>query len=457
MRILVLTLCAVLLSSCLAAQAGWRNDQSEGPWSARGHHNTFVLNDRIWILNGLARTLMNRSVWSSKDGVVWTEELDGTSERLPWDARHNAEAVVYNGKAWLFGGGGSSGGGAHSDVWSSSDGINWVEVASNPPWIERSMHSSVVFDNKMWLMGGHQSTTGYWGFNDVWYTTDGEDWTRTVPSDPSRIWPARFSHRSVVFNGRIWVLGGRFGGLHFNDVWSSADGVDWVEETSAAPWSPRVYFSTVVYEDRMWVIGGVNVNTFEHYGDAWSSSDGINWHYEGSPWHNRRNHTALVHDGRLWTIGGWITPAIPEAATIHGIWSYGVHVPETVLPDGRPGYHYSTLITARGGEAPYTWTFVGGDLPPGLSLGNTNSATLPISGTPEVEGTFTFTLQIEEANGDTVTEDITVTIAHPPPPPKENFESEGGGCSLAPVGVVPVVLLAAVVALRRGRRFRLGG
>jgi hypothetical protein len=452
MRMFVFTLCSVLLSSYLAAQAGWRDDQSEGYWSARGHHNTFILNGRIWILNGFAGTL-NRSVWSSNDGSVWTEEVDGDSIRLPWSARHSATAIVYNGRVWMFGG--SDGGGAFSDVWSSADGVNWVEVTSNPPWIERSMHSAVVFDNRMWLMGGHQSTTGYWGFSDVWYTTDGVDWTQASPSDPSNIWPARFSHRTVVFNDRIWVLGGRYGGLHYNDVWSSPDGKDWIEETSEAPWSPRVYFSAEVYADRLWVIGGVDVVTFEHYGDAWSTADGVNWRYEGSPWHSRRNHTALVYKGRLWTIGGWITPAIPEAATFHGIWSYGVHVPEPVLPDGRPGYHYSTLIKARAGEAPYTWTFAGGELPPGLILGNTNTATLPISGTPEMEGTFTFTLQIEESNGDTVTEDITITIAHPPPPPEESFASNGtGGCNPAPAGTVPLILLGAGLAAWRWRRFR---
>jgi hypothetical protein len=453
MRILVLTLCAVLLPSCLAAQAGWRNDQSEGPWSARGNHNTFVLNDRIWILNGSSRSVFNRSVWSSSDGTVWTEEVDGTSERLPWPDRHTAAAVVYDGRAWMIGGG--FGGGAYSDVWSSTDGVNWVQVTSNPPWIERSMHSAVVFDDKMWVIGGHQSTTGYWGFNDVWHSTDGADWTRAVPTDPSKIWPARFSHQSVVFNGRIWVLGGRFAGLYFNDVWSSADGVDWVEETSAAPWDPRGYFSAVVYANRLWVIGGGNSisGDLNFFGDIWSTADGVDWRYEGSPWYRRTNHTALAHNGRLWTIGGWVTPAIPEAATFHGIWSYGVHIPETVLPDGWLRQEYSAVIEARAGDAPYTWTLAGGELPPGLALGSTSTARLPIGGIPDAEGTFTFTLQIEEANGDTVTEDITITIR------REFIDTNEGssGCGLAPVGVVPLVLLAAVLALRRARRFRLGG
>jgi hypothetical protein len=452
MRILVLTLCAVLLPSCLAAQAGWRDDKSEGPWSDRGNHNTFVLNDQIWVLNGIARTVMNRSVWSSNDGTVWGEEIDGTSERLPWQDRFAAASVVYDGRAWVFGG--SGGGGGYADVWSSSDGVDWVEVTSNPMWIERRGHSAVVFGNRIWLMGGNQSTTGYWGFNDVWHTTDGIDWTQTVPSDPARIWPARFAHESVVFNGRIWVLGGRYGGSYFNDVWSSADGIDWVEETSDAPWSPRGYFATAVYDDRLWVIGGVNesgggINSF---GDVWSTTDGVNWRYEGSPWHSRRYHTALVYKGRLWTIGGLITPAIPEAATFPGIWSYGVHVPEPELPDGWLRQEYSAVIGARAGDAPYAWTLAGGELPPGLALGSTSTTRLPIGGIPEAEGSFTFTLQIEEANGDTVTEDITITIR------REFIDTnEGGGCGLAPVGVVPLVLLAAVLALRRARRFRLGG
>ena len=40
-------------------------------------------------------------------------------------------------------------------------------------------------------------------------------------------WPARNDHSSVVFNGRLWVIGGYDGTNRLNDVWSSEDGVTW--------------------------------------------------------------------------------------------------------------------------------------------------------------------------------------------------------------------------------------
>jgi hypothetical protein len=114
-------------------------------------------------------------------------------------------------------GGGAWGAGfeTENDVWSSTDGISWTDVTDSAPWPPRMGHSLVVYDDKMWVLGGgdHSGLT----LNDVWYSSDGENWTC---ADSSAGWTARESQYAAVMNNTIWILAGRSAaGNCFNDVW----------------------------------------------------------------------------------------------------------------------------------------------------------------------------------------------------------------------------------------------
>ena len=55
--------------------------------------------------------------------------------------------------------------------------------------------------------------------SDVWSSTDGETWTESTPPNDKNgnpvvknnknWWAARGNHASVVFQDKIWVMGGR--------------------------------------------------------------------------------------------------------------------------------------------------------------------------------------------------------------------------------------------------------
>ncbi len=93
----------------------------------------------------------------------------------------------------------------YRDVWYSTDGINWTQATGSAPWQIRSNHVTVVFDGKMWLLGGWQgdATAGGGTKNDVWYSTDGANWTQVTSSAP---WGRRTSHSAVVHDGKIWIV-----------------------------------------------------------------------------------------------------------------------------------------------------------------------------------------------------------------------------------------------------------
>jgi Putative Ig domain len=84
----------------------------------------------------------------------------------------------------------------------------------------------------------------------------------------------------------------------------------------------------------------------------------------------------------------------------------------TTLPGGTVGDSYDQTITAAGGTAPYAFTVTSGTPPPGLTL----SGSGVLSGTPTTAGSYSFTVQGEDANGYIGTQPYSnVTISNPTP------------------------------------------
>ncbi len=87
--------------------------------------------------------------------------------------------------------------------------------------------------------------------------------------------------------------------------------------------------------------------------------------------------------------------------------SYGFNIVVTDLPDGDTGQEYSALIEARGGDEPYSYEVSSGSLPSGLTL---NGETGEITGTPDTDGAFEFTIEATDASNDTDDQDYMVYI-----------------------------------------------
>jgi hypothetical protein len=89
-----------------------------------------------------------------------------------------------------------------------------------------------------------------------------------------------------------------------------------------------------------------------------------------------------------------------------------LQITSTTMPAGTVGVPYSQDLTAQGGEPPYTWSIFANDpLPPGLSLGTTapdfNNV---LTGTPTQAGTFSFLVEVSDAQVNWVNATVTVTI-----------------------------------------------
>ncbi len=86
----------------------------------------------------------------------------------------------------------------------------------------------------------------------------------------------------------------------------------------------------------------------------------------------------------------------------------------TSLPNGTKGVSYDEFVDASGGNPPYSWTLLSGQLPPGLTP--YNSGTDPdygIHGTPTTPGTFNFTLRVGDSSSpqQTYQQDLSIFIS----------------------------------------------
>ena len=277
------------------AEAAWTQATSSATWSARAWHSSVVFDDKLWVLGGYDVNISAKNdVWFSADGITWTL---ATSDAA-WSARWGHSSVVFDNKLWVLGGNGSR----KNDAWFSEDGSTWTQATSSATWSARAWHSSVVYDDKLWVLGGSVSANSE--KNDVWFSEDGSTWTQATSS---ATWSARDRHTSVVFDNKLWVLGGgAHDGNDFNlknDVWFSADGSTWTRATSNVTWSARTWHTSVVYDDKLWVLGGYDGDLKN---DAWFSEDGSTWMKETSSttWVARYGHSSVAFDNKLWVLGG---------------------------------------------------------------------------------------------------------------------------------------------------------
>ena len=282
----------------------------------------------------------------------------------------------------------------------------WQQVTDDAPWGKRAGLRVLDFDGSLYLLGGRtprQSTlpgdSDIWA--DVWRSDDmGQTWEQILTNDASGHWPGRAYFQAVVKDDEMFVIGDQDYGLEpnpfcelleqgfepppslgidpdapcpeflptsnfFNDVWSSTDGVNWIERTSAAPWQPRAGLSAVVLNEYIYVLGGSqnddasiigpNGPARQYYNDVWRSPDGVEWELmtETASWEPRAGASVTALDNALWLFGGedgFTCEPLPDcdAPYFNDVWrSLDGAVWELIAPSAgwseRPGHQCEVL------------------------------------------------------------------------------------------------------------------
>lgn len=314
----------------------WECVTENAAFPPRDGAGALVHDGAMWLIGGWNpgdkatnpnRAHTNNEVWRSRDGANWERVKanshvdDSFDAATGWEARHTAGYAVFKDRMWIVGGDANLGH-YQSDVWSSADGATWSRVAADVPWGPRILHYTVVHDGRMWVMGGQTMTPrvvwdlgGHWPgpvddicYNDVWSSADGVNWARVTGHAP---WAPRGQiGGSAVKDGRIWVIGG---GTYYTDyrtdVWSSADGMAWTCHTEKAPWPARQYHDVAVFDNRLWILEGARLDAERKYGrnsrDVWYSDDGERWtEVPDTPWKERHAASVFVFQDALWMVAG---------------------------------------------------------------------------------------------------------------------------------------------------------
>ena len=164
--------------------------------------------------------------------------------------------------------------GLHNDIWSTTDGKNWIELTANATFSPRRYLKVAVFNNKIWAIGGIDATSER---NDVWSSSGGRNWS-LVTADAG--FSPRYDPVVVVFDNKLWVIGGQDDRNNLvNDVWFSSDGNNWTQLTDNAGFSrrPGFYLSGAVFDNRIFIFDVATSKENPGTNEVWSSSDGKNW------------------------------------------------------------------------------------------------------------------------------------------------------------------------------------
>jgi subtilisin family serine protease len=120
--------------------------------------------------------------------------------------------------------------------------------------------------------------------------------------------------------------------------------------------------------------------------------------------------TSTVADGRHILVAravdaaGNVATSSPVVVVVENIAPLAITT--TRLPAATVGLSYRSVLGATGGIPPYTWSRVGGSLPPGLTL----SAAGVLSGTPTGSGQFTFRIRVASSGGLAAEQDLRLGV-----------------------------------------------
>lgn len=223
------------------------------PWTAsvmgQGQMAT-VFNGRIFAMPFGAPASTNKEVWSSADGISWVQN----SANLSGAGTHGGvQLITHNGLLYAFLGSTA----AAVQVWSSPDGAIWTSVNGGVAGIgNRTGFVIYSLNGNLYLASGLNGAGPLQ--NDVWRSTDnGVTWTQITAAAAFAI---RHYAQAWVYNSKLWIAGGyaAINSTPSNDVYSSIDGITWTLVTAAAGWAARAAAGTAVHNGTMYIGSGIS-------------------------------------------------------------------------------------------------------------------------------------------------------------------------------------------------------
>lgn len=241
----------------------WVEATSNAGFSPRGAHSSVVFDNKMWVFGGNESFSSGREfsdVWYSEDGVTWVE---ATSD-ADFGPRFNQKSLVFDGKIWMFGGNDADNSYSNRQIWNSTDGISWNLIADVAgAYFHTSQFS--VFNGKIWRIGNFIDT-------NIYSSTNGVDWSLESANAP---FGQRLYHTTTVWDNKIWLFGGSDYATNqfteLSDAWYSEDGITWNLAANDAGYTPVASATSLTFNDKIWILGGgTGYQGYVVYNQVWS-------------------------------------------------------------------------------------------------------------------------------------------------------------------------------------------
>jgi peptidoglycan hydrolase-like protein with peptidoglycan-binding domain len=208
-----------------------------------------------------------------------------------------------------------------NDVFVTSDMQTWTTASaqgiSSNKFNPRNSVQAVYFAGKYWVLGGRYDAGILNGANDVWSSADGVNWSKAqTPPFASYV-----GYSAIVHGGKLYVIGGRTAADTTAHVWVTTDGNNWQTLTNAP--TPATGLATVSYNGKLYILGGES-NATGGSPEIWSTVDGSSWTkvLANAPWGIRSYATALVYNSKVYLMAGQVkNPSTGMTGTVSDVWT----------------------------------------------------------------------------------------------------------------------------------------
>lgn len=192
---------ALLAAGCTPDQATETEWQAHSPMSiARSEHPAIAVDGVIHVFGGLISTPQGTAVTNSVERYVVEEDRWESAARLP-EPRHHAMAAISSGMVYVLGGFDSAGFNPVATTWllDPSTTRSWAELADLPE--STGAGAAVALNGLIYVVGGIPDGRSLFSYDP------GPGTWQVLPSMNG----PREHVAAVAFDGKIWVLGGRWG------------------------------------------------------------------------------------------------------------------------------------------------------------------------------------------------------------------------------------------------------
>jgi hypothetical protein len=192
----------------------------------------------------------------------------------------------------------------------SGNDRDWPDA---PP--ARFEHRLVAFNERLWLIGGTTTDRfeNYRSFHDVWASSDGIYW-QLIGSVTSTQDPDYAVHKAVNYNGALWALDEESGILY-----RSTNGGEWEIRDDSLPIleaSARISQQLVVLGEQLLLIGDIWNDGYMVEVLSYDEDSGWTDWRDNPPFSSMFGVRAAGFNGELWLIG----PVYQDGQETSGLW-----------------------------------------------------------------------------------------------------------------------------------------